>query len=63
MIIVWSVSKYPGSPEGEDFFAKEDHLRLREELDIDEGIIPVSGYETMPSGFRNRMLLVRLTPA
>lgn len=44
-ISVWSVSKYTGIAEGEIFFSGEYRLRMREELDFDEGIITSYGYE------------------
>jgi len=44
-ISVWSASKYTGIAEGEIFFSGEYRLRMREELDFDEGIITSYGYE------------------
>lgn len=44
-ITVWSVSKYTGIAEGEVFLSNEYRLRMREELDFDEGIITSYGYE------------------
>lgn len=44
-ISVWSVSKYTEIAEGEIFFSGEYRLRMREELDFDEGIITSYGYE------------------
>ena len=42
---VWSVSKYTGIAEGEIFFKNSYRLRMREEIDFDEGIITSYGYE------------------
>lgn len=44
-IMVWSVSKYTGIAEGEVFLINGYRLRMREELDFDEGIITSYGYE------------------
>ena len=44
-ITVWSVSKYTGIAEGEVFLINGYRLRMREELDFDEGIITSYGYE------------------
>lgn len=44
-ITVWSVSKYTGIAEGEVFLSNEYRLRLREEIDFEEGIITSYGYE------------------
>lgn len=42
---VWSVSTYTGIAEGEVFFINDYRLRMREELDFDEGVITSYGYE------------------
>lgn len=44
-VTVWSVSRYTGIAEGEIFLTDEYRLRMREELDFDEGIITSYGYE------------------
>lgn len=44
-ITIWADSPYTGIAEGEVFFANELRLRMREELDFDEGIIISYGYE------------------
>lgn len=44
-VTVWSVSRYTGVAEGEIFLSGEYRLRMREELDFDEGIITSYGYE------------------
>jgi Family of unknown function (DUF6516) len=44
-ITVWSVSPYTGIAEGELFFASGYHLRMREEIDLDEQQITAYGYE------------------
>lgn len=44
-ITVWSVSRYTGIAEGEVYLSEEYRLRMREELDFDEGIITSYGYE------------------
>ncbi|MFQ5435015.1 MAG: DUF6516 family protein [Anaerolineae bacterium] len=44
-VTVWSASPYTGVAEGEVFFVGGFHLRMREELDFDEGFITAYGYE------------------
>jgi len=44
-VSVWSDSPYTGIAEGEVFFLHGFRLRMREELDFDEGIITSYGYE------------------
>ena len=44
-VVVWSTSPYTGVAEGEVFFSGTLRLRLREELDFDEGLITSYGYE------------------
>lgn len=44
-VTVWSTSPYTGVAEGEVFFANGFRLRMREELDFDEGLIASYGYE------------------
>jgi len=44
-ITVWPVSRYTGIAEGEIFFAGDFRLRMREEIDFDEGVITSYGYE------------------
>ncbi len=44
-LTVWSDSPYTGIAEGEIFFANGLRLRMREEVDFDEGIIVSYGYE------------------
>ncbi len=44
-LTVWSDSPYTGIAEGEIFFANGLRLRMREEIDFDEGIIVSYGYE------------------
>ena len=44
-LAVWSDSPYTGVAEGEVFFINGFRLRLREELDFNEGIITSYGYE------------------
>ena len=44
-LAVWSDSTYTGIAEGEVFFKSGVRLRLREELDFDEGLITSYGYE------------------
>ncbi|MBI5651830.1 MAG: hypothetical protein HZC40_15535 [Chloroflexi bacterium] len=42
---VWSDSPFTGVAEGDVYFANGLHLRAREELDFDAGIITSYGYE------------------
>lgn len=44
-VTVWSDSPYTGTAEGEVYFTNGIRLRLREEIDFDEGIITAYGYE------------------
>jgi hypothetical protein len=44
-VTVWLVSKYTGIAEGEVFLVGGYRLRMREEIDFDEGIITAYGYE------------------
>jgi hypothetical protein len=44
-LTIWPVSKHTGVAEGEIFLAGGYHLRIREELDFDAGIITAYGYE------------------
>ncbi|MBI5143085.1 MAG: hypothetical protein HZA20_12995 [Nitrospirae bacterium] len=44
-VTVWSDSPYTGIAEGEVFFANGLRLRMREEMDFDEGLIVSYGYE------------------
>ncbi|MBI5302027.1 MAG: hypothetical protein HY868_07805 [Chloroflexi bacterium] len=44
-VVVWSSSPYSAIAEGEIFFAQGIRLRLREELDLDAGLITSYGYE------------------
>ncbi len=44
-VTVWSVSPYTGIAEGEIFLVADFRLRMREELDFDEGLITAYGYE------------------
>ena len=42
---VWSVSPYSGIAEGEVWFGHGFRLRIREEIDFDEGLITAYGQE------------------
>ena len=44
-VSVWSDSPYTGTAEGDVFFTSLIHLRMREELDFDAGLITSYGYE------------------
>lgn len=44
-ITVWPVSPYSGIAEGEVWFRHGFRLRMREEIDFDEGLITAYGYE------------------
>ena len=44
-VVVWSASPYTAVAEGEAFFVDGLRLRLREELDLDAGLITSYGYE------------------
>ncbi|QLQ06169.1 MAG: hypothetical protein HZY76_08995 [Anaerolineae bacterium] len=44
-VAVWSDSPYTGLAEGEVFFVNGLRMRIREEIDFDEGIITSYGYE------------------
>jgi len=44
-VAVWSDSPYTGIAEGDVFFSHRFRLRIREELDFDEGLITSYGYE------------------
>jgi hypothetical protein len=44
-VTAWSDSRYTGIAEGEVFFENGLRLRMREEIDFDEGIIISYGYE------------------
>jgi len=44
-VTVWSVSKYTGIAEGVVFLPDDYRLRMREEIDFDEGVITSYGYE------------------
>jgi hypothetical protein len=44
-VAVWSDSQYTGVAEGEVLFQDSVHLRMREELDFDAGLITSYGYE------------------
>jgi len=44
-VVVWSDSPFSGTAEGEVFFADGFRLRMREELDFDDGLIASYGYE------------------
>jgi hypothetical protein len=44
-VTAWSDSPYTGIAEGEVLFASGLRLRMREEIDFDEGIITSYGYE------------------
>jgi hypothetical protein len=44
-VVVWSDSPFTGIAEGEVFFSNDIRLRMREELDFDEGVIAAYGYE------------------
>jgi len=44
-VVVWSDSLFSGTAEGEVFFADDFRLRMREELDFDDGLITSYGYE------------------
>lgn len=44
-VAVWSDSPYTGIAEGEVIFANGLHLRMREEVDFDAGVIISYGYE------------------
>ncbi|MBP9502777.1 MAG: hypothetical protein KBF17_11505 [Candidatus Promineofilum sp.] len=44
-LTVWSASPFTGIAEGELFFVNGFRLRMREELDFDEGLIASYGYE------------------
>lgn len=44
-ISVWSASPYTGIAEGEVWFHNGLRLRMREELDFDDGLITAYGYE------------------
>ena len=37
-VVVWSDSPFSGTAEGEVFFADHFRLRMREELDFDDGL-------------------------
>lgn len=43
-VTIWSASPYTAVAEGEVFFAHGLRLRLREELDLDAGLITSYGY-------------------
>jgi len=51
-IAVWSDSPYTGIAEGEAFFTNGIRLRMREELDFDDGLITSYGYEVYRGGER-----------
>ena len=42
---IWSDSPFTGVAEGEILFTDQIRLRIREELDFDEGLITAYGYE------------------
>ena len=44
-VSVWSASPYTGVAEGEVWFRNGLRLRMREELDFDDGLITAYGYE------------------
>ena len=44
-VSVWSASPYTGVAEGEVWFRNGLRLRMREELDFDDGLITSYGYE------------------
>ncbi len=44
-VTIWADSPYTGIAEGDVFFANGLRLRIREELDFDQGIIISYGYE------------------
>ena len=44
-VAVWSTSPHTGIAEGEVSFSHDFHLRVREELDFDAGLITSYGYE------------------
>ncbi len=44
-LTVWSDSPYTGIAEGEIYFTNNLRLRMREEVDFDEGVIISYGYE------------------
>jgi len=44
-VAVWSASPYTGVAEGEIFFVHDYRMRMREEIDFDEGGITAYGYE------------------
>ena len=44
-VSVWSASPYTGIAEGEVWFRNGLRLRMREELDFDDGLITAYGYE------------------
>ena len=44
-IVAWSNSRFTGTAEGELHFIKGYRLRLREEIDFDNGLITSYGYE------------------
>ncbi len=44
-VAVWSDSPYTGIAEGEVFFVSGLRMRMREEIDFEEGIITSYGYE------------------
>lgn len=47
-VSVWSDSPYTGIAEGEVLFTNGLRLRMREEMDFDAGIIPISNIIASP---------------
>ncbi len=44
-VVVWSDSPFSGTAEGEILFLENFRLRMREELDFEDGLITSYGYE------------------
>ncbi|MBI1928372.1 hypothetical protein HYR99_29525 [Candidatus Poribacteria bacterium] len=59
-VAVWSDSPYTGIAEGEVFFSNDIRLRMREELDVDAGLITSYGYEVYQGGDGSRQLRCRV---
>ena len=44
-VVVWSDSPFSGTAEGDVLFREDFRLRMREELDFEDGLITAYGYE------------------
>jgi len=44
-LVIWPISKYTGTAEGEIFFEQGYRLRIREDLDFEASLIVSYGYE------------------